>query len=209
MRFYGYKHWTLEKVPRCFYVGKGLKRRPFDERRNRKWHRVVKRYGLHVEVCVGPITNDEAIEWEVANIVAEDTYTQIFSTEDGSNIRCNFTRGGEGSTGHRMPVSSRQRVGRAQRGKQKSIVTRQKLRAALVGRRLSTTTRKKMSDAKRGKPLSKENRSNLWANRSRVFSEKHRNNLSIAAKQRKCSLCKTAGHKRTSCHLLEKETCHE
>jgi hypothetical protein len=24
-RFYGYKHWTLEEIPRCFYVGKGIK----------------------------------------------------------------------------------------------------------------------------------------------------------------------------------------
>lgn len=26
--FYGYKHWTLENVSRCFYVGKGLRGRP-------------------------------------------------------------------------------------------------------------------------------------------------------------------------------------
>lgn len=35
--FYGYKHWTLEEFPRCFYVGKGIASRAYSKRsRNHK-----------------------------------------------------------------------------------------------------------------------------------------------------------------------------
>ncbi len=59
--FFGYKHWTNEELPRCFYVGKGLSGRSHLFRnRNHKWNAIVKRYGIRVEICVGPMTNEEA-----------------------------------------------------------------------------------------------------------------------------------------------------
>ena len=100
LRFYGYKHWTLEDQPRCFNVGKGLKGRPFQKNnRNHKWLTIVKRYGLRVEICIGPIEHFDACSWEIEWIAKEDTFTINHSHDDPNDIRCNFTRGGEGGFG--------------------------------------------------------------------------------------------------------------
>ena len=94
-RFYGYKHWTLEEVPRCFYIGKGVKGRSHCKRRNHKWHDIVKRLGLRVEICVGPVINEEAIAWEITNIIEMKTFTTNHSHDDTDDVGCNLTRGGE------------------------------------------------------------------------------------------------------------------
>jgi len=227
-RFYGYKHWTLEEIPRCFYVGKGLKSRPFDNRRNKKWNNVSKRFGLRVEICVGPFSNNEAIEWEISNIIAEDTFTTSWETENGSNIRCNFTHGGDGATGHFVSDDAKRRIGNAQRNKPKSSNVKQKLHDALIGRKLSVETRTRMSKAKLGKSLSQEHCHNLWSNRSHIFTEEHVENLRKAAKLRakpsqetilkrsqglrgkrhKCSICGLIGHTKPTCPDLRGEN-HE
>jgi hypothetical protein len=218
--FYGYKHWTLESVPRCFYVGKGLKNRPFSVSRNRKWHSIVKQFGLRVEICIGPITNQEACQWEILNITLENTFTQDF-TYHSSHIGCNFTRGGDGALGRNVSLDARNRIGLAQLGKSKSQETRQKLSLSLRGRFLTNSTRQKMSDARKGRRLSDENRKNLWKNRVRTFSDEHRRALSVAAQNRKpssdetrqkmskalkgkphkCGICQKFGHTRPTCPL--------
>ena len=99
-KFYGYKHWTLEKQPRCFNVGKGVVKRANSMRsRNHKWHAIVKRYGLLVEVCIGPMTNKDACAWETKNISAMGTFSTNHSHDDPNDIGCNFTKGGDGSSG--------------------------------------------------------------------------------------------------------------
>jgi group I intron endonuclease len=101
VRFYGYKHWTLEDSPRCFNVGKGQGRRHSSRNgRNHKWHAIVKKYGFRVEVCIGPVTNEEACQWEIEEIKKEGTFTSNHSHDDPNDIGCNFTIGGDGSTGH-------------------------------------------------------------------------------------------------------------
>lgn len=100
VRFYGYKHWTLEAVPRCFNVGKGvIGRSDVDRGRNHKWHAMVKRLGLRVEVCIGPVTNEEACAWEIEWIAKENTFSTNHSHDDPNDIGCNFTKGGGGVVG--------------------------------------------------------------------------------------------------------------
>ena len=114
--FYGYKHWTLEKAPRCFNVGKGRQCRVNDLRaRNHKWHAIVKRLGLRVEVCVGfkcdnhnhvfdgkCQANDDVCAWEIECIAKENSFSTNHSHDDMNDIGCNFTRGGEGTTGRKV-----------------------------------------------------------------------------------------------------------
>ncbi len=107
VRFYGYKHWTLEDPPRCFNVGKGVKKRPKQvSNRNHKWGAIVKRYGLRVEVCIGPMEHFDACSWEISNIEAMGTYSTNHSHDDPIDIGCNFTKGGEGGTGKIGPLTS-------------------------------------------------------------------------------------------------------
>jgi hypothetical protein len=217
LRFYGYKHWTLEESPRCFYVGKGLVKRPFSDRRSPKWHAVVKRFGLRVEVCVGPISNEEAIQWEINTIKNVETFTNDFK-HNGENINCNFTTGGEGGSGHIVCDDARAKISFAQKGKPKTAASRKKISDALTGRVISDDVRQKMSVAHKGKPLSALNKANLWKNRSRTFSDAHLEKLSEAAKKRiasdetrqkmsdalkgkphKCSVCGKLGHSKITC----------
>lgn len=111
VRFYGYKHWTLEEVPRCFYVGKGLESRPQSSRqRNHKWYAIVKRLGIRVEVCLGPVTNEEACDWEILNIELEKTFTTNHDHNDDNDIGCNLDRGGRGVVGYVWTKQQRKNV---------------------------------------------------------------------------------------------------
>lgn len=152
--FFGYKHWTLEETPRCFYVGKGLARRPRSRhQRNHKWHAVVKSLGLRVEVCTGPLTNDEACAWEVANILSEGTFSESHSHHDISDIGCNFTRGGEGAEGYKHTPDAIAKMKVAQVGSHRvfSDEHRANIRAARIGKRHSVEACLNMSRSHRGK----------------------------------------------------------
>jgi hypothetical protein len=103
-RFFGYKHWTCEEQPRCFYIGIGLARRPFELRnRNHKHKYVTKKYGCRIEICVGPMLRAEAAQWEIDFIVAENTYHYT----NPNDIGCNFTLGGEGTSGSHHNLGKR------------------------------------------------------------------------------------------------------
>lgn len=96
-KFFGYKHWTLEDPSRCFYVGKGVLGREKSKRsRNHKWHAIVRRFGLRIEVCIGLVTNDEVCAWEIEQIALMGTFSMCHD-HDSLDIGCNFTRGGDGS----------------------------------------------------------------------------------------------------------------
>ncbi len=128
LRFYGYKHWTLEESPRCFYVGKGLCSRTHSHRsRNHKWHAVVRRFGLRVEICVGPVTNQEACAWEIEQIVREGTFSECHA-HDAEDICCNFTRGGDGVEGYKHSFATLKRMSRsislANRGRKHTVRSR-------------------------------------------------------------------------------------
>lgn len=141
--FYGYKHWTLEEKPRCFNVGKGVVKRANSNRsRNHKWHAIVKRYGLRVEVCIGPVSNEEACVWEIQNIELMGTFSTNHSHDDQNDIGCNFTKGGDGSTGCIPGLETRLKMSESHRGNTSGTVMkgipkteehRQAIRAALKG----------------------------------------------------------------------------
>lgn len=177
------------------------------------------RYGLRVEICVGPITNEEAVSWEQEWILKEDTYTENYSFND-PDIRCNFTRGGDGAVGKVVSEEARQRIGEAQRAKPKSQETKDKIRVALYGRKFSDETRQRMSAARRGKSLNEEHKRNLWKNRSHEFTKEHCANISRAqqgrtaseatkkkmseatkGKQHCCSKCGQLGHLKPKCKV--------
>jgi len=120
-RIYGYKHWTIEDAPRCFYVGKGLYGRAESSgSRNHKWRAIVKRHGLRVEVCIGPVTNEEACVWEIEQIAAMGTFSTNHSHDDLSDIGCNLTRGGEGGMGRPVSQITREKIASAQKGEKSS-----------------------------------------------------------------------------------------
>jgi hypothetical protein len=159
-RFYGYKHWTLEDFPRCFYVGKGRSKRSHSHiQRNHKWHAVVERYGLRVEVCIGPITNELACAWEIDAIIQESTFSTDHS-HSSPEIGCNFTKGGDtGATGYKWSEEQRQRQSLKMKGRpghSQDEETRRKIGLATCGRQISLEAREKISRANLRENLSQE-----------------------------------------------------
>jgi hypothetical protein len=148
-RFCGYKHWTLETTPRCFYVGKGLKKRPFNHKnRNHKWCAITGRLGLRVEVCVESLTNFDACAWEIEQIAQEKTYSTNHSHDDLVDVGCNFTRGGEGGSRIKS-AEEREKIRVSKLGTNLSSETLKKRSNALTGQKRSGAVRQKLSELKK------------------------------------------------------------
>lgn len=171
-RFYGYKHWTLETMPRCFYVGKGLKNRPNQLKgRNSKHRNVTIAHGCHVEICVGPMSHDDVVCWEITTIAASGTYHY----DNPSEIGCNFTHGGDGTPGSHHNL-----------GKKKPPFTEEHRQALKVARAKQNMTQHAIAMC--GK--NKHPRPDLSL----------RNESRKGTKVR-CSLCNTLGHNKRGCHV--------
>lgn len=150
MTYYIYEDWTLEPESRCFYVGKGKIDRVRQLKRNRKHSWVMKTYGLRREIVI--VTSVESVAFNhERDLIAE---RKTFFREN--SFGCNFTRGGEGTSGHRQTVEARQKMSEWRKGR--------------PGHRHSEETKTKMSRSKKGrppnnlgKPVSSETRARLSA----------------------------------------------
>lgn len=186
-RFYGYKHWTLEEIPRCFYVGKGTKERPNGGRRNHKWYAIVKRLGLRVEVCIGPISEEKAFQWETFNIVEEDTYTKNHHHNDDMDIGCNFTYGGEGTSGYSFKRSpeTRKKMSIAQKIVQNRPEIKERKSKLHKGQTYTSTQLENMSIAQKKRYKNPEKRQkHIDGQRHRWEKQYERDKMSFSIKKR-------------------------
>jgi len=189
-RFYGYKHWTLEETPRCFYVGRGLLRRASDlKNRNHKHKAIVERYGVRIEVCVGPVSFDASNEWEVKTIAGEKTFSTNHSHDDPNDIGCNFTLGGSGGYGCTLG-----KVGDVNPAKRAEV--RAKISKTLLGHPPHSAATSPKPEAWRAKIA----KSLTGLKQSEATKIKRRQTL--RGKSQRCSLCHETGHKRYRCPRL-------
>ncbi len=99
--FFVYEDWTLEPIPRCFYVGKGLDGRVRDIRRNKHHGNIVKTHGIRREVVLVTSSETIAFEHEIELIAHHKTFVHAHDYVWGAN----YTKGGDGTSGarsHRM-----------------------------------------------------------------------------------------------------------
>lgn len=201
--FYGYKHWTLEITPRCFYVGKGLKRRSSQTHkgsRNHKWHAVVKRFGLRVEVCVGPVVHEDVRTWEIAQIAQENTFSISHAHDDSDDIGCNFTRGGEGTVGWHHHESANRKRSETLRGRK--LTDAHKKAMKIANARPETKLRRSISGRaaqlrRFADPLEREKQS------ARVKQALSKYDGRKGRAQR-CSACLSLGHNRKTCNVTQR-----
>ncbi len=169
MRFYGYKHWTVEDTPRCFYVGRGvINRSKSHNGRNHKWHAIIKRFGLRVEVCIGPVTNEEANVWEIETIALMKTFSSNHLHDDPNDIGCNFTKGGEGITGWTHSDEAKRKNSASNQ------VSCSGENNGMFGKHHSEETRKKIGDNQRGWHHSEETKIKLAEHAKRLHTGKKR-----------------------------------
>jgi hypothetical protein len=166
--FYGYVDYTSDGRP--FYVGKGKSRRVRKAKRNLKHDRVSAKYGFVRVVEYASKEEGTVFEWEVSTIARLNTYR--------THLGCNFTRGGDGTSGHLVSPARRAEISRQMRGRicteemrsNMSLARRNlspeavaNIAAANRDRDFTADARLKRADMCRGKPLSPEHRAKISA----------------------------------------------
>lgn len=211
MNFNVYVDWTLESIPRPFYVGKGTDSRVQSFKRNRHHSFVVRHLGIRREVIM--TTEDESIAFEYEKrLIAElGTYKadHRISLED---VRCNRTLGGDGVYGYvftdedRRLLSektsgdkngmfgkshneeTRRKIGDNQRGwhhtEETKLVLGEAAKRIHTGKKRSEETRRKLSESRKGKPPWNKGKKLGKRTIPRVFSEQARKNISEGCKGR-------------------------
>lgn len=187
--FYVYAHRRGD-TGEVFYVGKGRGRRAHCRSgRNELWSRIVRKHGLTIEFLHARLSENEAFELEVTAIA---TFSPV----------ANFTAGGEGISGYRHTIETREALSRAHagrtqdravveartrklRGKKRTPEFSAKMAEIHRGRRHSDDTRAKMSAARTGLARSPDaiSRTADW-HRGRQRSADARRNMSEAQPKR-------------------------
>lgn len=108
--YYVYEDWTTETSPRCFYVGKGLKSRINDIRRNKHHVHIVQKYGLQRKVVLTTLDEYVAFNHEKQLIVEHKTFVRDPDCVFGAN----YTQGGEGTSGTKFEWSTKRRYDASQ-----------------------------------------------------------------------------------------------
>lgn len=123
--FYCYVDVTREEVP--FYVGKGSKQRVRGKRaRNDKHAAVAQKHGIKRIVMFSSLDETKAFGCEVKLINELNTYA------GGTNeLATNFTHGGDGTSGHKVPDWVRAKVSQRQLG-EGNVAKRHDVRAKIV-----------------------------------------------------------------------------
>lgn len=141
--FYVYVDWTLEDEPRPFYVGMGSSKRVRNlSSRNTLHKNISEKYGHTRHVEFETEIRDEALLKEIELISHYKTYFY-----DESSWGCNFTIGGDGTTGHTMIMSDDHRkILSDANSRPKSESTKEKMKIAAQIRALDPEWIEKMSN---------------------------------------------------------------
>ena len=163
---FAYIHCKPTGVP--FYVGKGaLRRAKYLGERNQHHQNVVAKYGKE-NILVG------MLECSTPSIAYSLEAGIIKCLRRSGVDLCNLTAGGDG-------------------GRSPSEETRKRLSEAAKKRGVSASCHIARAIAKTGKPLSQEQKEKLRQKQlGRIFSEEHRQNISISAKKRGMAACHAA-----------------
>ena len=169
-RYFVYLDWTLEVVPRVFYVGKGIEARTLNLVRNQVHTNIAQKHGLRREVIMG--TTDERFALLLEELLVEKHKTYMHGGEGwwGANL----TLGGDNSPmkdpivatkvsqskmGHLTSEETRRKIGESVRKAQALPGVQAKMKAASLHRHHSPETKAKMSLTHQHRtPISEETR---------------------------------------------------
>ena len=131
---------------RPFYVGKGNARRARSRERNTKHAWISEQLGRTRTIELETEREQEALDYEIGLIAKYDTFTTEYALRT-NDIRCNFTRGGEGLTGHKDTPETREKKRQNAFLQGQDQVLQQRKRQALLGRTFSDESKRLMGAA--------------------------------------------------------------
>jgi hypothetical protein len=156
--WYLYADWTNDG--HCFYVGKGNLARVKRPMRNTKHTRIATKYGLNRHVLWLSESETLIFKMEVALI---ELYKLNSYRHPGNKWACNFTNGGEGSSGRKLSLEAKSKIALTHQGKPKSESHKKKLsesqmstniRLGVVGGKRSPEVCANISRGLKGKRMS-------------------------------------------------------
>lgn len=200
--FFVYLDWTLEVIPRCFYVGKGLEERVRKRERNSDWRAIVDEFGWRREIVYTTRDEDDAYATEKWLVAHHDTF---------HGWGANLNEGGRGQrSGWKHTRASKLKISQAQvghapwnrgtknptagpkisvklRGLKRSENTKEKQRRAALQRLpITDETRQRMRQAKLGTSLSEEHRVKIGSSlKGRSVSQETRMRLLVQQPHRR------------------------
>lgn len=164
--FYVYLH-RRKTDNKVFYVGKGRgNRAKIKNGRNSKWKNVVNKHGYTIEIVF------DNLDEETAFAIEKDTILEF--RYFGYDL-CNFTSGGEGSTGMIMSEESRRKISIAKTGKIRSESHRKNLSLAQKGKAKNPASVEKMRLSNTGKKQTEETKRKRSETLKRVGTSNDRN----------------------------------
>ncbi len=162
-RFYVYALW-IDGEAEPFYIGKGKDERPYDHlypcnydspHGNRHKNNTIKkalREGRRIDVYL--------IEWDLdeeAALELERSWILYYGRKNiGTGCLTNLTDGGEGVSGYRHTLETRQRLSALRRGKPQSAESVMRRAASNTGKVRTESTKAKISLANKGRVRTKE-----------------------------------------------------
>ncbi len=161
MMFHTYVDWTLEAVPRPFYVGKGTVHRVQLRVRNKHHANVAKKYGVRRKIVFTSENEQAALDCEIQLIAEHHTFV---NDPLYNGVGCNYTHGGEGTSGHKHSDDAKRRMSR-------------------LGFRHSDESRTRMSAIRKGIAPKAACKANTGRKR-KPFTDEHKTRLRVARHQR-------------------------
>jgi hypothetical protein len=139
-KFYVYVHFKKDSL-QPFYVGKGKDDR-FKQKtnRNKYWKHIVNKYGYFPQIMENNLTEEKAFE-------KERFYIEVLGKEN----LCNMTDGGEGTSGNKLSIESKRKIGLASIGRKKTRECILSIADKNRGKKRTDETKKKMSEKQKGK----------------------------------------------------------
>ena len=192
--FYTYIDWTIEPIPRAFYIGKGQSGRVKDTtHRSKLWKRIAKKYGHLREIIFATSIEQLAFDFEIELI---DTYKTFVFAKDFV-FGANFTKGGEGLSGFVPSNKTRQLWSKMRKGKKLNLTEGQrKQRKKPKTKSHRENQSKSLKNHKVTCSICKQvghNRQVCSLREGEKLPTKNKN------KRKTCSICGIEGHNKSSC----------
>lgn len=140
-----YEDWTLEEIPRCFYVGKGDDDRIEKLKRSNRYHCKISNELGQSRVIIASSNNEEQI-LEIERKIIAERHTYVKDPEY-NGIGCNLTKGGQGNSGRVVTLETCQKISQSKRGKTPNKIWTQEERDSVSARMSKLHKGKKLNDS--------------------------------------------------------------
>lgn len=144
--FHVYEDWTVEELPRCFYVGKGDDQRVLKLKRSCRHTDIVKMFGQERRIVLTSADEMKIFEAERQHIILRHTHP---NDPEYNGIGCNMTSGGQGNSGRIILPETKAKISAAKKGKRPNKIWSNAEREAMSIRMSALHKNKKISDQHR------------------------------------------------------------